>query len=90
MNDQKTQALLDAFEARLEAKLRDSDRRVEVQLEEIAGKMMTAIYRLAESMLQRLADTERSDAILKSRLATLEERLLELEKRLNIPPERTH
>ena len=45
---------------------------------------MTAIYRLAESVMQRLADTEKSDAILKARLATLEERLLELEKRLNI------
>jgi hypothetical protein len=78
-----------AFESTLDAKLRDFERRMEVHLEEMQGKLMTAIYRLAETMLVRLADVERSDAMLKQRLATLEERLTELEKRLNIPPERT-
>ena len=52
--------------------LRDFERRMEVHLEEMQGKMMTAIYRLAETMLVRLADVERSDAMLKQRLATLE------------------
>src|SRR4051794_24634529 len=79
-----------AFESGLDDKLREFERRMEVHLEEMQGKMMTAIYRLAETMLVRLADIERSDSILKQRLATLEERLTELEKRLNIPPERTH
>ena len=81
---------LATFESGLDAKLRDFERRMEVHLEEMQGKMMAAIYRLAETMLVRLADVERSDAMLKQRLATLEERLTELEKRLNIPPARTH
>src|SRR5438045_9731742 len=81
---------LAAFESGLDAKLRDFERRMEVHLEEMQGKMMTAIYRLAETMLVRLADVERSDAMLKQRLATLEERLTEFEMRLNIQPERTH
>ena len=81
---------LAVFESGLDTKLRDFERRMEVHLEEMQGKMMAAIYRLAETMLVRLADVERSDAMLKQRLATLEERLTELEKRLNIPPERTH
>ena len=81
---------LGSFESVLDTKLRDFERRMEVHLEEMQGKMMTAIYRLAETMLVRLADIERSASILKQRLATLEERLTELEKRLNIPPVRTH
>lgn len=81
---------LATLESGLDVKLREFERRMEVHLEEMQGKMMTAIYRLAETMLVRLADVERSDAMLKQRLATLEERLTELEKRLNIPPERTH
>jgi hypothetical protein len=81
---------LAAFESGLDTKLHEFERRMEVHLEEMQGKMMTAIYRLAETMLVRLADVERSDSILKQRLATLEEPLTELEKRLNIPPERTH
>src|SRR3954452_907567 len=81
---------LATLESGLDTKLREFERRMEVHLEEMQGKMMTAIYRLAETMLVRLADVERSDATMKQRLATLEERLTELEKRLNIPPERTH
>ena len=73
---------LATLESGLDTKLREFERRMEVHLEEMQGKMMTAIY--------RLADVERSDAMMKQRLATLEERLTELEKRLNIPPERTH
>src|SRR5437867_4176903 len=63
---------LAAFESGLDTKLREFERRMEVHLEEMQGKMMTAIYRLAETMLVRLADIERSDSILKQRLATLE------------------
>ena len=81
---------LASFESGLDTKLREFERRMEVHLEDMQGKMMTAIYRLAETMLVRLADIERSDSIFKQRLATLEERLTELEKRLNIPAGRPH
>ena len=50
------------------------------------GRIITSNYRLAESMLQRIKQGEGNQAAFNARLATLEERLLEVEKRLNIPP----
>jgi hypothetical protein len=44
------------------------------------------MYRLGEAGQQRLTAAERDAAALKDRMATLEERLLQVEKRLDTPP----
>ena len=49
-------------------------------------KLLKAFYSFAETNPQRLTATERESAALRDRLATVESRLTEVEKRLNIPP----
>jgi len=69
-------------------RLQEFEQRVEQQLGEVGARIVTTVFQLAEALQSRLTDVERSDATLKHRLAMLEERLTELEKRLNIPPQR--
>jgi hypothetical protein len=73
---------LDAITSRLEA----FEQKVDGSLTIITEKILGNVFRLAEALQSRVVDLERSDANLKHRLAMLEERLTELEKRLNIPP----
>jgi hypothetical protein len=49
-------------------------------------KLLQAFYSFAESNLQRIALVEGNTTAVIARLATLETRLLEVEKRLNMPP----
>lgn len=49
-------------------------------------KLLQAFYSFAESNQQRLALVEGNSNAVIVRLATLETRLLEVEKRLNMPP----
>ena len=49
-------------------------------------RLLNALYTLGESNQKRLTETERDAAGLKDRLATLESRLMAVEKRLNMPP----
>ena len=55
-------------------------------LSDMEARIITSNYRLAESMNQRIKQGEGNQAAFNARLATLEERLLEVEKRLNMPP----
>jgi hypothetical protein len=54
-------------------------------MREIRTEMLKAFYAFAESNLKRLAEIETEGEALKSRLATLEERLLQVERRVNFP-----
>jgi hypothetical protein len=49
-------------------------------------KLLQAFYSFAESNQQRIALVEGNTTAVIARLATLETRLLEVEKRLNMPP----
>ncbi|HXS98281.1 MAG TPA: hypothetical protein VN736_26970 [Candidatus Limnocylindrales bacterium] len=49
-------------------------------------EVLKAFYNFAESNNKRLAQNEVNETALRSRVDTLERRLLEVEKRLNIPP----
>lgn len=49
-------------------------------------KLLKAFYSFAETNQQRLTATERDAAAMKDRLAMVETRLTEVEKRLNMPP----
>jgi chromosome segregation ATPase len=62
------------------------EQKIDGSLTIITEKILGNVFRLAEALQSRVVDLERSDANLKHRLAMLEERLTELEKRLNIPP----
>jgi hypothetical protein len=50
-------------------------------------RVLKAIFGLAESAQVRLTDCERSDAAIRERLANVEHRLTDVEKRINLPPQ---
>jgi hypothetical protein len=49
-------------------------------------RLLKAFYDFAQSNQKRMSDLETSDSGIRSRLATVEDRLLAVEKRLNMPP----
>jgi hypothetical protein len=63
----------------LEQRLREAIRDTETNL-------LRAFFGYAETTQKHLTDLDRSDSGLRERLATVEDRLLEVEKRLKMPP----
>jgi hypothetical protein len=49
-------------------------------------KLLTAFYDFAKANNERIAEIEKADASLIRRLGIVEDRLLAVEKRLNLPP----
>lgn len=49
-------------------------------------ELLKAFYNFATTNNKRLFEFDGNEAAIRSRLATLEERVLEVEKRLNMPP----
>jgi hypothetical protein len=48
-------------------------------------RILKSIYNIAESGNKRMVELEGNEGALRSRLGTIETRLLEVEKRLNLP-----
>lgn len=56
--------------------------------ERISGsetRLLKAFYDFAQSNQKRMTEIEVNEAAIRSRLATIEDRLLQVEKRLNLP-----
>jgi len=49
-------------------------------------RLLKAFYDFAQSNQKRMTEVEGNEAAIRSRLATIEDRLLQVEKRLNLPP----
>jgi hypothetical protein len=56
------------------------------RIDDTQTKMLQAFYTFAESNQKRLTENERDTSGVKDRLAILESRVTEIEKRLNLPP----
>ena len=56
------------------------------QIRDSETKLLTAFYDFAKVNQTRLSELEGTDAVLKRRIGSIEDRLLEVEKRLNMPP----
>jgi hypothetical protein len=56
------------------------------QIRDSETRLLTAFCDFAKSNQQRLSALESSDASLSRRVGSIEDRLLEVEKRLNLPP----
>ena len=52
-------------------------------------KLLNAFDGYAKSNDKRVLETEANEAVLRSRVATLETRITEIEQRLNMPPQQT-
>ena len=90
MEKAKAATLGDVMEAleRLNSRFDLFQTKMESDLAAVTESILTNVFRLAEALQSRVSDLERSDANMKHRLAMLEERLTELEKKLNLPPTR--
>jgi hypothetical protein len=56
-------------------------------LRDVETKLLNAFYGYAKSNDKRVLETEGNEAVLRSRVATLETRLTDVEHRLNMPPQ---
>ena len=64
-----------------------SEDRVMERLRDLETKLLNAFYGYAKSNDKRVLETEGNEAVLRSRVATLETRLTDVEHRLNMPPQ---
>ena len=88
--EQRLEGKLDAIEQRFEGKLDASEARMLDKMSEIAHdsetRILNALYAINETATKRMLQMETSDAILVSRIGTLESRVADLERRINLPP----
>ena len=78
-----------SMEERFEIVRTEADHRYSDLVERIRDsqtEMLKAFYNFAESNNKRVAQNEVNEVANRSRIDTLERRLTEVEKRLNIPP----
>ena len=54
---------------------------------DVETKLLKAFHGYARSNDKRVLETEANEAVLRSRVATLETRVTEVEQRLNLPPQ---
>ena len=88
-NDVATKADLKALRDELTGAIRSSEKTLRNELTEVIRdtetKLLKAFYGFAESTQKRLSEGERTTSGVTDRLATLERRLTDLEKRVNFP-----
>ena len=53
---------------------------------DVQTELLKAFYSFGQSNNKRMTELEGNEAAIRSRLGTIEDRLMEVEKRLNIPP----
>lgn len=78
---------LENFRVEVNARFHEFEHRMEQFILDAEGRIITSNYRLAESIQQRLNQTEGNQGAIIARLATLDTRITEVEKRLNMPPQ---
>jgi hypothetical protein len=54
-------------------------------IRDVQTEMLKAFYSFAESNQKRMAEMETESAAIKSRLSTIEDRLLQVERKVNFP-----
>jgi SMC interacting uncharacterized protein involved in chromosome segregation len=79
---------LEDFKVEVNTWFHSFEHRMEQLLHDMEGRIITSTYRVAESLQARLTEEERESVSLKTRMGIMETRLLELEKRVNMPPGR--
>ena len=84
---------LSAAEARLNerhemlrAEMDDTHADLKETMRDVQTELLKAFYSFGQSNSKRIAEVEGNESALRSRVATLEDRVMEIEKRLNIPP----
>jgi predicted metal-dependent phosphoesterase TrpH len=82
--------LIETIRTATKADIADSEQRLQERLVEtmrdIETKLLHAFYGYAKTNDARVFEVEANESILRTRLATLESRIMEVERRLNTPP----
>lgn len=81
-----TKADLAALQNDIKYGMRELEDRLTGVVRDTETKLLMAFYDFAKTNQQRVSELESSDAALVRRLGVLEDRLLAVEKRLNMPP----
>jgi hypothetical protein len=85
-NSPATKGDLIALEERLNQRMEEREERLTETFRDMQTELLKAFYAVAETNQRRLTDAEREAAALKDRMAIMESRLTQVEKRLNMPP----
>ena len=80
-----SKADLIALEERLKGDLTALEERLTETYRDMQTELLKAFYAVAETHQKRLTDGERETAALKERVSMMESRLIQVEKRLNMP-----
>ena len=70
----------------VETRLEEGVSRLQESIRDSQTEVLKAIYGFTESVQQRFQEMDQMESSLKKRMTIIEGRLLEVEKRLNIPP----
>ena len=87
VTEERTVRLLADTEERIVKLVADTEERTVELIRDVETKLLSAFYGYAKSNDRRVLEVEGNEAILRSRLATLETRVTEIEGRLNIRPQ---
>ena len=75
-----------ATKADLKLGLEELKNRLTAVIRDTETKLLTAFYDFAKANQHRISELEGGHATLTRRMGSIEDRLLEVERRLNIPP----
>jgi hypothetical protein len=84
MNGNEPATKADLGQLRLETTHQSND--LVERIDDLKTELLSAFYAFAKSEQKRIAHVEGDNAALNSRIATIEERLLTVEQKLNLPP----
>jgi hypothetical protein len=84
--DGKLQALESRFDGKLDTLEQRLLDRMGQMIRDSETRLLQAFYSFAETNSKRLTQVDATDIMVLGRVSTLESRMMEVEKRLNIPP----
>ncbi|MSV28803.1 MAG: hypothetical protein EXQ52_08660 [Bryobacterales bacterium] len=85
-NDPATKQDISVLRAELSTELRATEERLLKVIRDSQTEVIRSTFGFASSMDAKLKTSEAGEILLKQRVGVLESRLLEVEKRLNMPP----
>jgi hypothetical protein len=86
-NTPATKGDLQDLEVHVTGRVQELENRLLEAIHDGETQFLRAFYSVIESNQKRFSEIEAESAVLKGRLANLEDRILTLEKRLSLPPE---
>jgi flagellar motility protein MotE (MotC chaperone) len=76
------------LDERLESRFHSFEERVEGLFKRMEAQIVATVYRLGDAAQMRLTEAEREAAAVKERLSTLEQRLMEIERLIDMKTQR--